>query len=54
MALMRLLRQHALGHKWPEGVLGQVADVLSVCDVLSPEEADWLADAGGPWADTGD
>jgi hypothetical protein len=48
-SLIRALRQSARGFEWQEGVLEVVAQILGDCDVVDPEEAEWLRAAGPAW-----
>ena len=47
--LISSLRQNAAGLNWPPTVLERLAQILMSQDVLTADEAKWLADAGAAW-----
>jgi hypothetical protein len=49
--LISALRQNAAGLDWPPTVIERLAQILRVQNVLTHDEADWLADAGAAWAE---
>jgi len=50
-SLIRAIREHARGARWPIPVTQDLALILRAHDVLTPEESEWLSRAGPCWPD---